>query len=65
MNCAAPERKALEFLWPKLSSGGIIVLDDYCFSGREAQQISADKFAHSVGTRVLSLPTGQGLLIKA
>lgn len=64
MNCAEPERAALEFFWPKMSSGGIILLDDFCFSGREPQRESADEFARSVGTRVLALPTGQGLILK-
>ena len=64
MNCAAPEYDALKFFWPKMVSGGIVVLDDYGFSGHESQKRVADEFAKSVGARVLSLPTGQGLLLK-
>lgn len=63
MNCAAPERAALEFFWPKMVKGGIILLDDYAFSGRKLQQMTADDFAHSVDSRILTLPTGQGILI--
>ena len=29
MNCAEPERAALEFFWNKLTSGATVVLDDY------------------------------------
>lgn len=64
MNCAQPERETLEFFWPKIVPGGIIVLDDYIFSGRNAQQESADDFARSKGVRILSMPTGQGIIIK-
>jgi hypothetical protein len=64
MNCTQPEQAALEYFWPKMVSGGVIVLDDYGFSGHEAQKNAADQFATSVGVRILSVPTGQGLLIK-
>ncbi len=65
MNCAAPELAALEFFWPKMVSSGIIILDDYGFSGHEEQKRIADNFAEKQGVKVLSLPTGQGLLIKS
>lgn len=64
MNCAAPELAALEFFWPKMVPGGVIVLDDYGFAGHEAQKRVADAFAHSHGVDLLPLPTGQGLLLK-
>lgn len=65
MNCATPELAALEFFWPKMVSSGIIILDDYGFSGHEEQKRIADSFAEKQGVKVLSLPTGQGLLIKS
>ena len=64
MNCTQPEIDALEFFWPLLTSGGVVVLDDYGFPGHEAQKAGADKVAESVGAKVLTLPTGQGLIIK-
>lgn len=64
MNCAGPEEEALRYFWPKMESGGVIVLDDYGFSGHESQKRAADEFAASVGVEVLSLPTGQGLVLK-
>lgn len=64
MNCAVPEQEALRYFWPKMVAGGIVVLDDYGFSGHESQKQAADEFASSVGVEVLSLPTGQGLLLK-
>ena len=64
MNCAAPEVAAMEHFWPRMVPGGMILIDDYGWSGHEAQKRGADAFASSVGARILSLPTGQGLLIK-
>ena len=64
MNCVQPEIEALKHFWPKMVSGGIIILDDYGFSGHEAQKRGADSFAESVGVKVLTMPTGQGLILK-
>ena len=64
MNCTQPEVDALEYFWPRLVSGGVVVLDDYGFPGHEAQKEGADRVAESVGVKVLTLPTGQGLILK-
>lgn len=64
MNCVAPEVAALEFFWDKIVSGGFVILDDYGFSAHLDQKNAHDKFAKSKSTEVLSLPTGQGLIIK-
>jgi O-methyltransferase len=64
MNIAYPERKAIEYFWPKLSTGALVVLDDYGWTRYAEQRISMDEFAASVGVSVLTLPTGQGLMMK-
>lgn len=64
MNCAAPEIAAAEYFWDKVVSGGIVLLDDYGFATHETQKEAFDQFAARKGVQVLSLPTGQGLLIK-
>lgn len=64
MNIAYPERKAIEYFWPKLSAGAMVVLDDYGWTRYEAQKQTMDEFAKSVGVEILTLPTGQGLLVK-
>ena len=64
MNSAEPEITAAEFFWEKLVPGGIMVLDDYAFRGRNEQKMAFDKFALRKGTQVLNLPTGQGLIFK-
>lgn len=64
MNCAPPEQAALEYFWPKLSSGGVIVLDDFGWKGHEEQKIMAENFAAERSVEILNLPTGQGVIIK-
>lgn len=64
MNIAYPERKAIEFFWPKLSPGGLVILDDYAFARYEEQHATMNEFAASVGVSILTLPTGQGLIVK-
>jgi len=64
MNCALPEIAAAEYFWDKLSSGAIIVVDDYGWQRSIAQKRAFDEFAMKRNTRVLPLPTGQGLIFK-
>ncbi len=64
MNCAYPERAALEYFWDRLSPGAFVLLDDYAFYGFESQREAIDEVARSHGFNVLSLPTGQGLIAK-
>lgn len=64
MNIAAPEVAALEFFWPKLSVGAIVLLDDYGWTHYRPQKVALDKFAAKQDVEIATLPTGQGLLIK-
>jgi hypothetical protein len=64
MNCAYPERAALEFLWPTLSPGGLVLLDDYAYLGHNEQAGAMDEAARGLEAEILSIPTGQGLIIK-
>jgi O-methyltransferase len=64
MNAAVPEIAAAEFFWPKMSSGAVIVLDDYGWPFHEVQKREFDDFAARRGVKVLPMPTGQGLIFK-
>lgn len=64
MNAVAPEIAAAEHFWPKMVSGAILLLDDYCWTHHVHQKIAFDKFAEERGVKILNLPTGQGMLIK-
>ena len=50
--------------WPKLVPGGIVLFDDYAYYKHTPQKTALDSWADSVGVQILSVPTGQGLLIK-
>lgn len=64
MNCIIPELEALEYFWPRMIKGGIILFDDYGWSLHIDQKMAFDKFAKEKGVEILSLPTGQGMMIK-
>lgn len=64
MNCASPERAALEFFCDRLPPGAVVLLDDYAYYGHDCQRDAMDTAARSLGTEVLSLPTAQGLIVK-
>lgn len=64
MNCIAPEIAALNYFWEKLSKGGIIVLDDYAYVTCDLQYEAHNAWAAGKGIKILTLPTGQGLIVK-
>ena len=64
MNCLAPEIKAINYFWDKVVKGGIILLDDYGWPDYLLQKLGMEDFARKVGAQIISLPTGQGLIIK-
>ncbi len=64
MNSAAAEVAALGFFWEKLVPGAVVLLDDYGFRDYAPQKRAMDAFAADRGMPILSLPTGQGLIIK-
>lgn len=64
MNNYIPEIAALEYFWPKVVGNGLVLLDDYGFEKHYHQKLAFDAFAEKVGHSILSLPTGQALIIK-
>lgn len=64
MNCTEPEIAALAHFWDRLVPGAIVLMDDYAYSGYEAQNAAFNAFACEKGTQILSLPTGQGIIVK-
>jgi O-methyltransferase len=65
MNCVAPEIAAAEYFYDKVMPGGVIMLDDYGFPQHIHQKIAFDEFAARKNIQILSLPTGQGVIIKS
>lgn len=64
LNCSPPEVAALDWLWDRIVPGGIVLLDDYAYTGYRSQKLGMDGFARARGVSVLSLPTGQGMIVK-
>lgn len=64
MNCAVPEIAAIRYFWDKLVPGAVVLLDDYAYYGFQVQKKAMDEFTAERGVHVLSLPTGQGLILK-
>jgi O-methyltransferase len=54
---------SLEFFYPRMTAGGIIVLDDYGFEHCQGAKKATDEFAEKRGAVVIFLPTGQAMLI--
>lgn len=65
MNNANAEIFTIQQLYSKLVPGGVVILDDYAY-GEEfrVQKDAWDKYAADNEISILSLPTGQGLIIK-
>jgi hypothetical protein len=64
MNSYQAEIGALEVLWNKIPTGGIVILDDYGFYDFKAQKEHEDAWFGRHQHSILELPTGQGLVIK-
>jgi len=64
MNVMIPEIAAIDFFWDKLVSGAPVILDDYGWLAYARQKRAMDDFAAKKGVKILTLPTGQGLLLK-
>jgi len=64
MNIAYPEVEASRRLWDRMTRGGVVVYDDYAAPAHAEQKRALDAFAAERGVEILSLPTGQGLLLR-
>jgi hypothetical protein len=63
LNNAPAEVGALDRLFDRLSTGGILILDDYGWRAYREQKLAEDIWLVARGYEVLELPTGQGLVI--
>ena len=65
LNQGPAEIAALEELFDRIVPGGIVILDDYEWSGYyRNQKLAEDPWFEARRYRVMPLPTGQGLVIK-
>lgn len=63
LNAAVPTIEAIDFLLPYAKSGAIILLDDYGQPEFKETHDMVNDLAKKQGLNVLSLPTGQGLIL--
>ena len=59
-----PTLDSLAFFYPRLTSGGIILCDDYGFITCPGQKKAMDVFFSHKPEPIVALPTGQGFIIK-
>jgi O-methyltransferase len=65
MNIAKPEVAAMEHFWDRLVLGAPVIFDDYGWLAYWEQKEALDRFARLRSVEILTIPTGQGLLIKS
>lgn len=64
LNNSTAEIAALDLLYDRLSPGGVIVFDDYCWEASRAQHDAEKAWFAERGLHILPMPTGQGVFIK-
>jgi O-methyltransferase len=64
LNDADTEVILLEKIFGRVSRGGVIILDDYANRGEETAYAKHNSFFGSKGYKVLTTPSGQGIVIK-
>ncbi len=59
-----PTMDSIEFFYPRLEKGGLIVCDDYGFTTCPGARDAMDEFFQNKRELIIHLPTGQGFIIK-
>lgn len=59
-----PTRDSIQFFYPRLVPGGMLVCDDYGYLNCPGAKLACDELAEQVPEKWIALPTGQALLIK-
>ena len=58
-----PTWDSLEFFYPRMTAGGVIVCDDYGFQTCPGARKAVDEFFADKAERPIHLPTGQGMVL--
>jgi hypothetical protein len=59
-----PTRDSIQFFYPRLNNGGIIICDDYGFTTCPGATRAVDEFLTDKSEKMIALPCGGGFLIK-
>jgi O-methyltransferase len=65
LNLYRGTRDALEGLFPRLTRGGAVVIEDYGLHTRAGARLAADEFFKHGSRRIIHLPTGQAVAFKS
>ena len=66
LDAVIPVIEAFKYFWPKMSLGAIVILDDINAPGQHILQYEAfQKQCELMGLKMISLPTGQCMVIKS
>ena len=63
LNYAPSEEQVLRKLWPLISNGGIVLLDDY--GSTDEQNETMNRVARELGVQILTTGSSQGIIIKS
>lgn len=64
LNSHVVESECLKHLWPRLRKGAVVLLDDYAHVNSERQYVAINETAQHLGVSVLTLASGQGIIVK-
>ena len=64
LNDATYEMQVMDRLWKRMAVGGVLLIDDYGWQHSREQHDAWNRFARAQNVSILSLPTGQGLILK-
>ena len=64
LNAGEAETKALDYLYDRVTNGGVILIDDYGRFEHNQLHCAHNQWFLNKGQSILELPTGQGLVIK-
>ena len=62
LNAASPTARALDYVYPRLVSGGVVVFDDYGEQPYQDQRDMIDQFFSDKPEKPIALPTGQAVV---
>ena len=65
LNASQPSKVAMEYVWPRLVTGGVIVFDDYGWDDYVSQRLVIDAFCADNAAPVVQFPTGTAMTTKA
>jgi len=64
LNFPEIETESLNILWPKISRGGIVLLDDYAYHGFEKSYELMNLQAKKMDRLIMTTASGQGIIVK-